>query len=909
MLPQQLTAFVGRENDLDELQFLLDTNRLVTMTGAGGCGKSRLAVELAGRSAAGFPHGVWWVDLSGVVDAAVVPSAVAATLPLPRGADPAAELVEGLRERRSLVVLDNCEQVVDGCASLVDGLLRACPGVKILCTSRQPLDVDGEVIWRVPALSVPGPGTLDPEQVQRFEAVQLFVERATRRRPGFALDAVTAPAVASICRCLDGLPLAIELAAASMSSMTAQQIDAAVGDHLVPVAGASPGRPPRHHTLEASIDWSHQRLSPGERILFRRLSVFSGSFTIDAARRVCGADVDVLPMLTRLVDRSLLHFEETLGGRYRLLQTVRRFASIKLESAAEGDDLRHRHLDFCLDLANGAGGRLDGSDAADLLDLLEAQRDDLLSGIDWALRSARLDDARRLAADLLIFWMVHYPAEGLARLEAVVAEEAGDAVARARAQSATAWLALYGPFDAERSLSYARRAVATGRQAGRTDVIAAGLNHLGWAAVYAAPEEARPAFEEAAALHEGHRDLPRHAHALAGLAFVAMQEGDGNRAEDLLARSLETARRAGDEIGVRRALAFLGAVTAVRGELDRAEALLDECLQRARRLGDRYFIAHALDYLALVASSRGALEAADELLCEALAAAKLSSPMAMARTLVQRAHVAFLAGHFEAVRANLSPVPPGVWGVNWYLARRLPLLAETSVLDDDLDVAGGLVDDALDVGPERPWARALGVMAQARLLRARGSLPQATAAAHEALTTFVRIGHRPDAVDALELLAHLRGDAGHAEEAARLIGAASAAREQFGLRRPPVHDADVRATTSSLRETPGVALAQLLESGATLSLEEALGYASRGRGERRRPLAGWESLTPAEHQVAGLVAEGLSNGEIAERLFISPATVRAHLGHIYGKLGMGSRSQLAAGVARRGDPATNTRDG
>jgi predicted ATPase/DNA-binding CsgD family transcriptional regulator len=909
MLPQQLTAFIGRESDLADLRLLLNTNRLVTMTGAGGCGKSRLASELAGGSAAGFPHGVWWVDLAGVVDAAVVPSAVAAILPLPRGGDATAELIEGLRERRTLIVLDNCEQVVDGCASLVDGLLRACGGLKVLCTSRQPLDVDGEVIWRVPALSVPDPAALDPESVQRSEAVQLFLERATRRRPEFTLDAVSAPAVASICRRLDGLPLAIELAAASMSSMTPQQIDAAVADHLIPVAAASPGRPPRHQTLEASIDWSHQRLSADERILFRRLSVFWGSFTIDAARQVCGEHQDVLPVLTRLVDRSLLHLEELLGGRYRLLQTVRRYASIRLVAAAEGSDLRHRHLDFCLDLAGGAAGRLDGPDAAGLLDLLEAHRDDLLAAIDWALRSGRLDDARTLAADLLVFWMVHYPAEGLARLEAVIEEEAGDPVARARAQSAAAWLALYGPFDAKRSLGYARQAVSTGRQAGRTGVIAAGLNHLGWAAVYAAPAEARPAFEEAAVLHERHHDLPRHAHALAGLGFVAVQEGDGKSAEDLLARSLATARGADDEIGVRRALAFLGAVAALRGDLERAEALLDECLERARRLGDRYFVAHALDYLALVAAYRGALETGDELLREALATARLSSPMALARTLIQRAHVAFLGGNLEAVRANLLRVPAGAWGVNWYLARRLPLLAETSVLEDDLDVAAGLIEDALSVGADRPWARALAGMAHARLLRARGSLPDATAAAHEALATFVRIGHRPDAVVALELLAHLRGDAGHAEEAARLLGAASGAREQLGLRRAPVHDPDVRATTSSLHETLGATLAPLLEAGSTLSLEEALGYGSRGRGKRRRPPAGWESLTPAEHQVAGLVAEGLSNTEIAERLFISPATVRAHLGHVYGKLGIASRAQLAAGVARREDSATSTREG
>jgi predicted ATPase/DNA-binding CsgD family transcriptional regulator len=914
-LPRHLTGFVGRAIDLEKLGGMLGSHRVVTITGVGGCGKTRLAVELAARVGGRFGDGVWWVDLAGVADSRLVAGVVAAALPLFRGsaADPVPQLVGELQSRHVLVVLDSCEHVWDGCAQLGDAILRACPGVTMLCTSRQPLGVEGEVVWRLAPLSVPGE-QLDPEEAKRFEAVQLFVERGQRRRPGFAWDSVSAPLVGSICRRLDGLPLALELAAAWMSSMTLEQIERATAEHVLALGGTLTGRPPRHQTLEASIDWSYRQLASDEQCMFRRLSVFAGDFTVEAADRVCAAaEGATLPVLIRLVDRSLIDLVEAGGGRYRLLQTVRHFAARELERAGEADGVRNRHFDYCRSLGRDAGGRLQGPHASRWLERLEVHRDDILAAIGWARRTSRADDARSLAADVLVFWMLHYPNEGLAQLEAVLEGEGGALLPRARAYSAAAWLALYGAFDLGRSLRYAREAVSLGRQLGRADVTAAALNHLAWAAVYAAPDDARAALEEAVTLHERDQNLPQLAHALAGLGFVAMQEGRGTATEDLLGRSLETARLAGDGIGTRRALAFLGAVTALHGDLDRAESLLEECLERARRLGDRYFIAHALDYLAVAALHRGSLDTASRLLGEALTTARLSSPMAQARTLVQIGHHAFVAGDLAEARSSLLAVPAGAWGVTWYLARRLPLLAEVALLDDDLDAAQELVDQALILAsrPERPWALALGGLAHARLLRARGSVPQATAVAHDVLTTFVRTGHGPDTLDALELLSQLRNDAGRPDESARLFGAAAGARERFGLRRPPVHDPGVHATTQALAGTLGAEWTALFEAGATLTIEEALAYASRGRGERRRPPAGWESLTPAERRLALLIAEGLSNADIAARLFISAGTVRAHLGHIYGKLGIGTRAQLAAEVARRGmaEHIRNTRQG
>jgi DNA-binding CsgD family transcriptional regulator len=266
---------------------------------------------------------------------------------------------------------------------------------------------------------------------------------------------------------------------------------------------------------------------------------------------------------------------------------------------------------------------------------------------------------------------------------------------------------------------------------------------------------------------------------------------------------------------------------------------------------------------------------------------------------VQSAYLALATGDPAAARAHLDAVPQGTWGLHWYVARAGPLRAEIAVLDGDVAAASAAIEEVIAAaGTQRPWARSLAMIARARLLHQGGSLPQATAAAHDALSTLIRIGHRPDALDALELLAQIGASSGRMEEAARLFGAAGGARDRFGLRRAPVYDRAMAATTAAFEETHGLPWALLAEEGAAMSLEDALAYASRGRGGRRRPTAGWQSLTPAESRVAELVAAGLSNVEIGGRLFISPATVRAHLGHIYTKLGVGSRAALVVEVRR-----------
>ncbi|HZD68379.1 MAG TPA: LuxR C-terminal-related transcriptional regulator [Actinomycetes bacterium] len=904
-LPPQLTVFIGRGAELAELRQTLLSARLVTLTGAGGTGKTRLAIEAAATAAA-FGDGTWWVDLSQVDAEGLVPTVTAAALPFVEAPyrDATASLVEHLRPRRALLLLDNCEHVLEEAAAFVDGLLRACPGLTILTTSRQPLDVGGEVVWRVPSLSFPLAAATDPIDLLGYEAVRLFVERAARRSPGFALDAGNAEAVVAICRELDGLPLAIELAAARVGSLPLDRMVALLSERLDHLGRGPSWRLPRQRTLRASIDWSYGLLSEAERAVFRRLAVFRSGFTLEAARAVCGRilpDGSEVAALARLVDRCVVQAPDAVEGRYRMLEPVRRYAEEKLAKAGERDHARASHLEFSVGLVERLAPRLQ-EDAPGGLDAIERELDNLRAAFDCALDSGRADAAIRLAAGLLAFWMARYPLEGLARLEAAAGAGGAAPALAGRAFAALSFLRLYGEFDPWRALAEAKAALGIARQVGDQAVEAVALNHLGWAAVYAAPYEASTAFEASLQLNRRQGELSGAVHALAGLGFVSIHVGDLDRAEELFRQSLREARAAGHTIGVRRGLAFLGALMAVRGRLDGAEKLLEECLQLSRRLNDRYFIAHALDYLGLVSLHRGDHELAREDLEEALRNAQLASPLALARTLTHLGRLELASGDMDQARDRLEEAVrvSQQWQPNWYLAPAAPLLAEVLSLQGEQADARSLLDRALTAAGEQPWARALGRIGEAGLLRRRGRRAEATAAAHEALVTLTGLGCVPDALAALELFAALRAEDGSTEEALRLVGAADAWRERRQVRRHALDEDQIRALRASAETTLGHDRAErAVADGQRLAPGEAVAYASRGRGKRDRPPAGWRSLTPAERQVAALLAEGLSNAEIGRRLFLAPATVRVHLAHAYAKLGVRSRAQLAAEVTRR----------
>jgi predicted ATPase/DNA-binding SARP family transcriptional activator len=440
-LPYEATSFVGRERELREGDRLLARARLLTLCGAGGSGKSRLARELAGRRVAAFEHGAWLVQLAPLADPELVASEVASALglALPDRGSAQEALVEQLSGRRALVVLDNCEHLIDACAALAAAIVGGCPGVRLLATSREPLRIEGEVAWRVPSLALPDLERLPaPADLVRLGAVRLFADRAADAAPGFEVDAGNASAVAELCVRLDGMPLALELGAARVGMLSPEQILERLRDTLGVLGPGSRAALSRQRTLTATLDWSHELLGADERVLFRRLAVFAGSFGLEAAEQICGreplAPGAVLELLGRLVEKSLVSVERDTGpARYRLLETVRQYARGRLHEAGERELLETAHRAWYADFA----AQHDPERAPDLMEdsprLLDPEHDNLRE----ALRSSLARDpetALRLAASVWRYWLARgYYSEGRRWLDAALALTPAASELRARA--------------------------------------------------------------------------------------------------------------------------------------------------------------------------------------------------------------------------------------------------------------------------------------------------------------------------------------------------------------------------------------------------------------------------------------------------------------------------------------------
>jgi len=435
-LPLQLTSFIGREKEISEVKQLLSKTRpgavrLVTLTGSGGTGKTRLSLQVAADLLSSFADGVWFIELAPLADPALLPQTVATTLGLRvEGNRPVfTALIENLREKTILLVLDNCEHLINSCARLAEALLSTCPDLRILASSREALGIPGETAFRVLSLSLPE-ASASFETLVECEAGRLFIERASAILPDFAVTSHNAPAIAEVCRRLDGIPLAIELAAARVSVLRVEQIAARLSDRFRLLTGGSRTALPRQQTLRATIDWSHDLLQEEERILLRRLSVFAGGWTLEAAETICGWNGlekdEVLEVLTHLVNKSLVVAERHSGAeaRYRLLETVRQYARDKLIESREGEALRQRHGDWFLALAEQAEPELwRGRGQAGWLDRLEAEHDNLRAALDWALETEQFEAGIRLAVALWWFWMHRgYFQEGRHWLEAGLAQ-------------------------------------------------------------------------------------------------------------------------------------------------------------------------------------------------------------------------------------------------------------------------------------------------------------------------------------------------------------------------------------------------------------------------------------------------------------------------------------------------------
>lgn len=655
-LPGSLTKFVGRERERAEIAGLLSGTRLLTLTGSGGAGKSRLGIEVAGALSGQYPDGAWLVELAGVANPEQLPDQMKSALGAPdiTGCSPAESLATHLRPRRILIVLDNCEHLLGACAFLVDWLLKRCPELRILATSREPMCLGGETVWVIPALPSPPPdehGSL--ETLLRYDAVALFVDRVLSAAPGADLTSVP-DAVATICRRLEGIPLAIELAAARARAMAIPDIAHRIDDRFRLLVGGSVSGPARHQTMRAALDWSFDALTEAERRLFACVAVFAGDFTIEAAEQVScdGAVADVACVLTRLVEKSLVVIGDRTRrmGRYRLLETTREYAYKALVDAGMEERARAGQLRWAAGLAEAAEAGLEGPDQSQWLQTLDAEQDNLRAALDWAISHPGDENGLRTAASLWRYWEIRgLLGEGRGRLEALLTDTAATAL-RAKALNSAGVLA-QSHGDLAPAREFYQEALSIREGLGDVVGVAAALNGLGNVAVGEGELlGARVIFEANLVASRALDDARIIAATLMNLGVVAqllavsgrIDPGEGVAdAHAYYLQSLELYRRLDDQRGISQALENLGALAPYRGDDASAYSCLEESLALRRELRDRSGIAASARFLGHLALRHGEYRTARSLHEECLAIERdLGNRLLMVADLASLAEIA-----------------------------------------------------------------------------------------------------------------------------------------------------------------------------------------------------------------------------------------------------------------------------
>jgi predicted ATPase/class 3 adenylate cyclase/DNA-binding CsgD family transcriptional regulator len=885
-LPSQLTSFVGRRAELAEVRRILATNRLVTLTGAGGVGKTRLAIEVASQVSAEFDDGTHYVDLAAITDPAVVPIAAMNSFRITDklGLASLETLTRFVGERRVLVVLDNCEHLLDASADLVTTLTAACPNLTLLATSREPIGVAHEATWRVPSLPLAD------------DAIELFGNRARLAKTDFRVTDANAAVVTDICRRLDGMPLAIELAAARVRALTLTEISDSLHDRFRLLTGGTRRAVRRQQTLWASVDWSHALLTETERILFRRLAVFMGGFDLDAARIVAGGEdvqsYQVLDQLTLLVDKSLVVAAD-VGGRtrYRLLETVRQYAQERLSESGEAHEVRTAHRDHYLRMALSLSARATDSFRW-RIDTAARELDNLRAAFEWSRDADDVERALQLTSALWGLWVSRGQLREAAGWFASAFADVGarypgvDSATWSRALSDKVMLDAMA--HADQSIEEAQQALAIAREVGDPELVARALTACASSATFH-PEAAQPYLDEAIAMARASGDRWWLSQILAWQCAGAYYVGDPVTARRAGAEGRDLADELGDRFVSRACRWGFAWSNLVQGDARAAADQLVEIATEAKADDDGVWafsaMWNAIDALARLGDSATAMASNDAML---IAADEVGSGLYYRHYSRLGPGMAALAiGDVSAGDAYAQ-----AWGT---LRRDHPMskmnvwrLAVFALARGELESARQWADDAVDV--TSGWHLANALATRARVAIAQGNAQQAEQDAHQALVLLDRYASRLALPDVFECLATVIGD--H-NVAARLFGAAEALRQQTGEVRLPTYRAAHEASVAALRSAVGGPdLDSAWREGQGMSATEATAYAQRGRGERKRPTSGWASLTPAETDVARLVCEGLPNKDIAARLFVSPRTVQAHLTHVYAKLDITSRAQL-----------------
>ena len=636
-IPVPLTRFIGREKELKEITRLLSTSRLLTLTGPGGVGKTRLAIQTAHDSVKKFRNGVFWVGLVGLSDESLIPQEIAQSLGVREvWGEPWIETLKTyLKSKNVLLVIDNCEHVIKACAQYAEQLLVSCPQVKILATSIEGLGIFDETIWQVPSLPLPGAqGMLSLEELQEFASIELFDERASHAKSDFVLNEKNVKSVAQICQRLDGIPLAIELAAARIKMLSVEEIASRLDDRFSLLTAGSRTATPRHQTLRATIDWSHDLLIEPERVLFRRLAVFAGGFTLEAGEAICSQGMkrgDILDLLGRLVDKSLVIVEqESINGatRYRLLETIRQYALEKLLTIGEAEAIRNQHLEFFVRMAEEAAPNAFGAESVRYYEEMDQELDNIRSAMEWAIETRQAQTTFRIAAALFYFWY--------------------------NRSMQSEWFDRF-----RRALSLSD---ATGRHTLERAKALNSISFFYWSGMIT--ENPEREIEEALSIGRELGDEYIIAQSLSNLGRNEATDGNYVKGRALLEQGLDIWRRLEPKYKMERVLAqnFLGDIALLENDLKKAKLLYEDCIHVFREIGDQNFLGYVVRRLGQVVCRQGEFEKAALLCGESLSLNQgmrdergvIASLSAFAGIALARGRSALAAQLFGAVESLLN---------------------------------------------------------------------------------------------------------------------------------------------------------------------------------------------------------------------------------------------------------------
>jgi len=902
-LPPRRSSFVGRTAELGEIAARLGRYAVVTLVGVGGVGKTALAVEAAWiEVSAGRADLACYVDLvpcrtDDQVVAALVEGVGIRGAQAAEGLDGVIDAVSG---RRSLLVIDNCEHVLESARRACDQLAGRPEGLRLLVTSRIPLEIEPECVWRVPPLAVPGEAD-DPVVT---EAVTLFFDRAAMAGVTQQAGPAELALASSICRKAGGLPLAIELVANRLRVASLTELAVGLGSSGWPTRSAGRGR---HDSLDACLTWSHALLPADAAVVFRRLSVFPGGFDLAAAQEVAGAPPveagHVGALVEQLVTASLL--EANTSGtrtRFHFNEPVRQYAAARLAAAREEDLAGRRHANAFLARAEAVEPMLFAPQAEEHCDLLEFDRPDHDAALGWLLASGAVEDAQRLAAALYFFWYLRgLFVTGLRWLRTTLAAEGEVApMVRLRAEVGLAQLAFIAG-DSAASFNAIESALPAARMLGDDVVLARCLATAGWVWWFLDPDRSAALFEEGLEAADRSGDGWTRGTGLAGLGWARYFAGCFDAAVDPLRDGIQLTARSGQRQQFAMAVLGRAAVELWRGELAAADASAQQALGVLRTISDPSWTSAALAIAAEIQRTRGRLETAGRNATEAVKTAERAN---------SAINVMLAAGHLG--RVLLARCEPGAarhldqavqmaraFAVRPLLAWWLDSQGELAELEGRHDDAQRWYEQAISHAAEcgLPADAARARHHLARLAWMRGDRASAVNGCHEALAGQLDAGDQLGLAETLETLGGVLVDEGSARRGLPLLAAASAARDALGFPWRPMEADRIAGWIAAGREHLGGQAQPAWERGAGLSIQEAAAMARRGRGPRRRPVFGWPSLTPAERDVADLVARGLTNPQIAARLGVSAGTVKDHVSSALRKLGVRTRAELAAAVS------------